>query len=97
MNVMLFFVLQSMLCRHGVYRLVVSHTFLYKKLDEYGKNHNEKILKKVICEGERLQVLEKTDINSDDHPLAAPDTGRQIVCQLTIMTSNNRYTLCTGC
>ena len=73
MNVMPFFVLQSMLCRLGVYRLVVSHTFLYKK------NHNEKMLQKVICEGERLQVIEKTDINSDDHHLAAPDTGRKIV------------------
>ena len=69
----------SLLCRLGVYRLVMSHTFLYKKLDEYGKNHNEKILKKVICEGERLLALEKTDVNFDDHPLAAPDTGRKIV------------------
>lgn len=68
-----------MLCRLGVYRLVVTHTFLYKKLDEYGKNHNEKILEKVICEGKRLQALEKTEINFDDHVCAAADSGRKIV------------------
>ena len=67
-----------MLCRLGVYRLVVSHTFLYKKLDEYGKNHNKKILDKVICEGRRLQALEKAEVNSDDVCDAA-DTGRKIV------------------
>jgi hypothetical protein len=66
-----------MLCRLGVYRLVVSHTFLYKKLDEYGKNHNEKILEKVICEGKRLQALEETEVNFD--VCAAADTGRKIV------------------
>ncbi len=66
-----------MLCRLGVYRLVVSHTFLYKKLDEYGKNHNKKILEKVICEGKRLQALEETEVNFD--VCAAADTGRKIV------------------
>ena len=65
-NVMYIFIylfLQSMLCRLGVYRLVVSHTFLYKKLDEYGKEHNGKILEKVIGEGKRLQAIEKGKVN----------------------------------
>ena len=68
-----------MLCRLGVYRLVVSHTFLYKKLDEYGKDHNGKILEKVLCEGKRLQAIEKGKVNFDDHVCNAADTGRKIV------------------
>ena len=38
------FKFQSTLSRLGVYRVTVSHTFLYKKLDEYGHNHNAAIL-----------------------------------------------------
>ncbi len=41
------------LCRLRVYRLAVSHTFLYKKLDEFGEKHNANILEKVVLRKER--------------------------------------------
>ena len=57
-------------------RLVVSHTFLYKKLDEYGKDHNEVILKNIKAEGERLG---KENVASNNVSSNASDKGRKIV------------------
>jgi hypothetical protein len=70
-----------------VYRLAVSHTFLYKKLDEFGEKHNANILEKVAAEGKRMEA-EIAQQNKE--PVAAsenvkivetpePDAGRKIV------------------
>ena len=70
-----------------MYRLAVSHTFLYKKLDEFGEKHNANILEKVAAEGNRMEA-EIAQQNKE--PVAAsenvkivetpePDAGRKIV------------------
>jgi hypothetical protein len=51
-------------------KLVFSHTFLYKKLDEFGHNHNSKILEKVKNESARLLTL-WDDVHGDQ-----PGTGQ---------------------
>jgi hypothetical protein len=60
----------------------VSHTYLYKKLDEYGKNHDQDTLTQVAKEGERMK---ETKLRKDGNPSAVPATcqarrtGRKIV------------------
>ena len=51
--------------RLGNLRLAVSHTFLYKKMDEYGDNHLEKITSSVKEESDRLAKA-KSDIPSTE-------------------------------
>ena len=62
--------------------MVVSHTFLYKKLNEYGEKHNEKILKKVAIEGKRWEagILHKED------EIVEGDNGSGIMCAFTKTT-----------
>lgn len=60
----------------------MSHTFLYKKLDEYGKGHNEEIIKVVTAEGERLSHLHQNP--NENAPTGnfvshVPDKGRKMV------------------
>jgi hypothetical protein len=52
-------------------KLVVSHTFLYKKLDEFGHQHNGKILEMVKNESARLLTL--WDGVHDDQPGTSQD------------------------
>ena len=59
------FPFQSSLVRLGNLRLAVSHTFLYKKMDEYGDNHLEKITSSVKEESDRLAKA-KSDIPSSE-------------------------------
>ena len=47
--------IQAILCRLRVLRLVVFHIFLYKKLDQFGHDHNAKIMEKVRNESARCQ------------------------------------------
>jgi hypothetical protein len=47
----------------------VSHTYLYKKLDEYGKNHDQDILTQVAKEGERMKEMK---LRKDGNPSAVP-------------------------
>ena len=49
------------MCRLRVIRLVVSHTFLYKKLDQFGHDHNAKIMEKVRNESARLLSIWSED------------------------------------
>jgi hypothetical protein len=44
---------------------MVSHTFLYKKLDEFGYNHNGEIMEKVKNESARLLTIWNTDELND--------------------------------
>ena len=45
----------------------MSHTFLYKKLDEYGANHNKKIVEKIAAEEKRLKAeFAHKDDNDDE-------------------------------
>lgn len=63
-----------------VLRLVVSHTYLYKKLDQYGQNHNAKILDKVQAESARmLQLWEKENTVITGQSITPADSGRKIV------------------
>ena len=48
-----------------VLKLVVSHTFLYKKLDAFGHQHNGKILEMVKNESTRLLTV-WNDVPSDE-------------------------------
>ena len=60
----------------------MSHTYLYKKLDEYGKDHNGEILEKVTAEGRRLHHLHKDaneNLPTGNVSCIAPDKGRKIV------------------
>ena len=74
------------MCRLRVLRLVVSHTFLYKKLDEFGHYHNAKIMEKVKNESATLLSMWNNDYAINDHAdeVAAivshqADQGRKIV------------------
>ena len=51
--------------RLSVLKLVVSHTFLYKKLDAFGHQHNGKILEMVKNESSRLLTV-WNDVESDE-------------------------------
>ena len=74
------------MCRLRVLRLVVSHTFLYKKLDEFRHDHNTKIMEKVKNESSILLSMSNNDDAINDHAdeVAAivshqADQGRKIV------------------
>ena len=60
----------------------MSHTYLYKKLDEHGKNHDQDTLTQVAKEGERMKEMK---LRKDGNPSAVPatcqarDKGRKIV------------------
>ncbi|CAB4028993.1 Hypothetical predicted protein [Paramuricea clavata] len=70
------------LCRLRINRLAVSHTYLYKKLDEYGKNHHQNILTQVAKDRERMKEMK---LHKDGNPSAVPatcqarETARKIV------------------
>ena len=51
--------------RLSVLKLVVSHTFLYKKLDAFGHHHNGKIVEMVKNESTRLLTV-WNDVQSDE-------------------------------
>lgn len=58
----------------------MSHTYLYKKLSEYGENHDHEILTKVAKEGERMKELSvHTDGNAAPTTCLPQDQGRKIV------------------
>ena len=48
------------------WRLVVSHTFLYKKLDQFGHDHNAKVMEKVRNESARLLSIWSEDESDQD-------------------------------
>ena len=47
-------------------RLMTSHHYYYKKLDEYGKDHDAEILKKVENEGKRLTAKHQRICKNED-------------------------------
>ena len=71
----------------GPLKLTTSHTYVYKKLDEFGKDYNEHILESVNRQGEfmKQQMEGKTDANPEpvkslqNRNLIAPDVGRKLV------------------
>ena len=69
------FTLQTTLLRLSVLNLTTSHTFMYKKLDEFGLNHDEKILKRVGDESKRLTQINKEIATpcSNNNPAANDD------------------------
>ena len=64
---------------------MVSHTFLYKKLDEFGVNHNGPVLEKVKAESKRLSTIwkdcdnEERSISDSSTDCIEADNGRKIV------------------
>lgn len=78
--------LKGTLCRLDSLRVTTSHSYYYKKLDEFGKNFNAPILERVKKESERLKRvnspkqqrvdLQSPSSNSDQdehtHPLTRP-------------------------
>ncbi len=66
---------QATLTRLGSVRVAVSHTFLYKKMDELGRNHLQDMHCKIQAEGKILQDSSTPNINS---PLCK-DMGRKLV------------------
>ena len=69
------------MCRLRVLRLVKSHTFLYKKLDQFGHDHNAKIMEKVRNESARLLSIWSEDESDQDEVFShqLPDQGRKLV------------------
>ena len=67
--------------------MTTSHTYVYKKLDEFGKDYNEHILESVNRQGEfmKQQMEGKTDANPEpvkphkNRNLIVPDVGRKLV------------------
>ena len=60
-------------------KLVLSHTFLYKKFDAFGHQHNGKIVEMVKNESTRLLTV-WNDVQSDESDLPnEADQGRKIV------------------
>ncbi len=69
-------------------RLVTSHTFLYKKLDEYGADHDKEVLDRVAAQSKLLaqnyrKKQEENLVEASSDLLAQavipPDSGRKIV------------------
>lgn len=52
---------------------MVSHTFLYKKLDEFGVNHNSPVLEKVKTGSKRLSTIRK---DCDNEERSISDSSR---------------------
>ena len=52
--VFLFFYFQSTVARLSTLRLTTSHKYLYKKLDEFGKDHTKSITDAVLQQGEYM-------------------------------------------
>ena len=75
--------------------LAPSHTTYYKKLDEYGKQHDAEIRYKVSKESERLQNLHPISPSQSLEPVRTNsivnvDVGRKIV--LETLTTINQHT-----
>ena len=68
-------------------KLTTSHTYVYKKLDEFGKDYNKNILESFKRQGEfmKQQMQRRTDANSvsakfhQNRKLIVPDVGRKLV------------------
>ena len=69
------------MCQLRVLRLVVSHTFHYKKLDQFGHDHNAKIMEKVRNERARLLSIWSEDESDQDEVVShqLPDQRRKLV------------------
>lgn len=61
-------------------RVTTSNTYVYKKLDEFGKDHNKKILDAVMQQGEFMEQKSQgsTQIRQNKK-LIVPDVGRKLV------------------
>ncbi|CAB4040514.1 Hypothetical predicted protein [Paramuricea clavata] len=75
------------LARLGPLKLTTSHTYVYKKLDEFGIDYYDHILESVKRQGEFLkqQQEQKTSVNPElakshqNRNLIVPDVGRKLV------------------
>ena len=78
---MLFNLFKAILHRLKVLRIVVSHTFLYKKLDLFGHDHNAKIMVKVRNENARMLSLWNNEAGDGEAEVLSNqiDDGRKIV------------------
>ena len=71
---------QTTLARLGPLRVTTSHTYAYKKLDEFGKDYNKKVLDSVMQQGEFME--QKAQGCSQVHKnkkLIIPEVGRKLV------------------
>ena len=77
----LFLFLQSTLGRLRVLRVTPSHTFLYKKLDEYGKEHDKDLVNSFKRECTRLKKenevsdVNKIEVNEDQDAVKIKDVS----------------------
>lgn len=69
-NIVLVFALQSRLRRLKALRLVVSHHFLYKKLDEFGQDHDSFLKEQVFKPSlDRKVVVDNFDFTTKVHSM----------------------------
>ena len=60
---------QATLLHLKALRLAISHSYMYKKLDEYGENHDEDMCTAVKNECKRLCSNQVVDIKEEEAPL----------------------------
>ena len=60
-------------------KVTTSHTYVYKKLDEFGKDHNKKILHSVMQQGEFMEQNQASAQVHQHKRLIVPDVGRKLV------------------
>ena len=71
---------QTTLARLGPLRVTTSHTYVYKKLDKFGKDYKKKVLHSVMEQGEFME--QKAQGSSQVHKnkkLIIPEVGRKLV------------------
>ena len=72
---------QATLARFKTLRLTTSHTYLYKKLDEFGKEHKKSICDAVVHQGQYM--CNNRCVDGAEQPqcpqVDSPDTGRKLV------------------
>lgn len=71
---------QTTLARLGPLRVTTNHTYVYKKLDEFGKDYNKKVLDSVMQQGEFMeQKAQGSSQVRKNKKLIIPEVGRKLV------------------
>eukprot|EP00795_Rhopilema_esculentum_P010125 gene10125-18788_t len=89
------------LLRLSALRLAVSHTFLYNKLNEYGRDHLRDIVEKISNEGEMVKnpisssysgrklIIDNFNFSSEPHQMTA-ENQKKVVNWVGLMITENR-------
>ena len=87
--------------RLSALRLAVSHTFLYKKLDEYGRDHLRDIVEQTSKEGEMVKnsvsssysgrklIIDTFNFSSEPHQMTA-ENQKKVLNWVGLMSTENQ-------